>query len=150
LTDLATHSDFLRRFFSDQKLAVLATSEEGRPYLSLMAFAATADLRSLIVVTPKSSRKYRNLEGEARVALLVDDRTNQGSDFAGAVAVTALGEAEEAKDAQRGPLLDLYLAKHPQLREFATSPQAALIKVKVEKYLLVQKFQEILELPVAS
>ncbi len=41
----------VREFFDRQRLAVLATPETHRPYLSLMAFAATPDLTTLVVAT---------------------------------------------------------------------------------------------------
>jgi hypothetical protein len=34
----------LQEFFASQRSAVLATTENGQPYLSLMAFATTSDL----------------------------------------------------------------------------------------------------------
>ena len=41
----------VRELFDPQRLAVLATPETRRPYLSLMAFAATPDLSALVVAT---------------------------------------------------------------------------------------------------
>ena len=41
----------VRELFDQQRLAVLATQETHRPYLSLMAFAATPDLMTLVVAT---------------------------------------------------------------------------------------------------
>jgi hypothetical protein len=41
----------VRELFDQQRLAVLATPETHRPYLSLMAFAATPDLMTLVVAT---------------------------------------------------------------------------------------------------
>ncbi len=39
----------LHHLFETQQTAALATQERGQPYLSLMAFAATADLKNLFV-----------------------------------------------------------------------------------------------------
>jgi hypothetical protein len=41
--------DQVRELFDRQRLAVLATPETHRPYLRLMAFAATPDLTTLVV-----------------------------------------------------------------------------------------------------
>jgi nitroimidazol reductase NimA-like FMN-containing flavoprotein (pyridoxamine 5'-phosphate oxidase superfamily) len=139
-------TELIKALFRTQKLAVLATQEPEQPYLSLMAFAATEDLSTLIVATYRGTRKYRNLITAPRVSLLVDSRTNRGQDFAEALAVTILGETEEVALAEKSQFLELFLRRHPQLRDFATSPECALIKVKVEKYLAVRKFQEVLEL----
>jgi len=135
----------LKELFRSQRYAVLATNEYEQPFTSLMAFAAAEDLRQLVVLTERATRKFANLKANARVALLIDDRENKGSDTQDSVAVTVIGEAEEV-DAEAGALLlDLYLARHPYLAEFAASPSCAIVRVKVNSYLLVSRFQKVLE-----
>jgi len=41
----------LQEFFGTQRSGVLATTENGQPYLSLMAFANTSNLQYLLVAT---------------------------------------------------------------------------------------------------
>jgi len=135
----------LREIFESQRSAALATQQEGQPYLSLMAFAATPDLKQLIVATERHTRKYANLMAEPRVALLIDNRNNVPADTEEAVAVTVLGRAAEAHPAERACLLTLFLAKHPHLETFVTSPTCALITVRVHTYFVVQHFQEVQE-----
>jgi len=139
----------LRDLFESQRSAALATQQEGQPYLSLMAFAATPDLRQLIVATDRHTRKYANLMAEPRVALLIDNRSNVPSDTEEAVAITVLGRATEAQPGERAGLLSLFLAKHPHLETFITSPTCALITVRVETYFVVQHFQEVREVRMA-
>jgi heme iron utilization protein len=139
-------SQMLQELFAAQRSAVLATTENGQPYLSLMAFAATSDLQYLLVATYRATRKYRNIEADPRVALLVDNRTNQPTDTEQAMAVTALGAAKEVGAAKKDRFLQIYLAKHPHLEKFVTSPECALIEVEVERYFVVSNFQEIREL----
>jgi nitroimidazol reductase NimA-like FMN-containing flavoprotein (pyridoxamine 5'-phosphate oxidase superfamily) len=135
----------LREFFASQRSAVLATTEKGQPYLSLMAFAATGDLRHLLIATYRATRKYRNIGADPRVALLVDNRANQPSDTEQAMAVTALGRAQEAAASEKDRFLGIFLAKHPHLHQFVSSPACALIRVDVERYFLVSNFQEVRE-----
>jgi nitroimidazol reductase NimA-like FMN-containing flavoprotein (pyridoxamine 5'-phosphate oxidase superfamily) len=135
----------LQNLFGAQRYTVLSTTENGQPYLSLMAFATTIDLQYLLVATYRATRKYRNLEADPRVALLVDNRSNQPSDIEQSMAVTALGEAKEVEATEKNRFLRIYLAKHPHLEKFVSSPECALIKVKVERYFVVSKFQEIRE-----
>jgi nitroimidazol reductase NimA-like FMN-containing flavoprotein (pyridoxamine 5'-phosphate oxidase superfamily) len=138
----------LRDLFGSQRLAVLATQREGQPFANLVAFAATDDLKHLAFATTRATRKYANLSADSQVAMLVDNRRNQVSDFENAAAVTAIGKAEEAGGEYRVRLLEVYLSKHPHLKGFATSPTSALIKVNVEKYDVVRRFQHVVELRV--
>lgn len=143
-TDVEIQS-LLQELFRSQRYAVMATNEHEQPFTSLMAFAATNDLRQLVVLTERATRKFANLKANSRVALLIDNRENKGTDTQDSVAVTAIGEAEEA-DAEAGDLLlDLYLARHPYLAEFAASPSCAIVRVKINSYLLVSRFQKVLE-----
>jgi len=139
----------LRELFAGQRLAVLATHEEGgQPYVNLMAFAVSDDLKSLLLVTSRSTRKYENLEADPRVALMIDNRAHEASDIHEAMAVTVLGEAEEIAGVERDRLLPIYLEKHPHLEAFATAPSCALFRVHVRSYYLVRRFQEVTELHV--
>jgi hypothetical protein len=79
------------------------------------------------------------------VGLLIDNRSNFPADTEEAVAVTVLGRAAEAQSGETASLLSLFLAKHPHLETFVTSPTCALISVRVEKYFVVQHFQEVQE-----
>jgi general stress protein 26 len=139
----------LRELFATQRLAVLATQEEGgHPYANLMAFAVSDDLKTILLVTGRSTRKYANLRQNPHVALLIDNRSHQPSDIHEAMAVTVLGEAEEVSEAERDRLLHTYLVKHPHLEEFASSPSSALFRVDVNRYYLVRRFQHVMELHV--
>jgi general stress protein 26 len=135
----------VRELFDRQRLAVLATPEIHRPYLSLMAFAATPDLTTLVVATSKKTRKYHNLMADGRVSLLMDNRSNRALDFQEAFSVTALGTAEEVSPGERPPFRELFLAKHPHFSGFVDDPDSALIKIKIENYIVVSRFQEVLE-----
>ena len=128
-----------------QRSAALATQERGQPYISLMAFAATPDLKTIVLATDRYTRKYANLMVEPRVALLVDNRGNVPADTLEAVAVTVLGEAAEAAPAEREHLLALLVERHPHLKAFATAATSALIAVRVATYIVVQRFEEVRE-----
>jgi len=132
----------LRDLFASQKLAVLGTQSEGQPYNCLVAFACTEDFRHLMFATKRETRKYKEIKAEPRVAFLVDNRANRESDFRNATAVTATGKAKELKGAEKKSLLNIYLAKHPQLMDFVDSPDNALIVVKIKDY-VISSFREV-------
>ena len=149
MTDAEIQS-VLGDLFRSQRYAVLATDQRGQPFTSLMAFAASEDLAQLVVLTERAARKFANLKANSRVALLIDNRENKGSDTQESVAVTAIGEAQELGALAGAPLLRLYLARHPYLASFAASPSCAIVRVKVSSYQLVSRFQEVVEWHVGS
>ena len=113
---------------SSQKLAVLCTHRERQPYASLVAFVTTKDLKHIYFVTPKSTRKYTNLESNPRVSVLVNSSQNLESDFHSAMAVTIIGHAAETVGRQRESLIDRYVEKHPYLEDFAREAIDAAIR----------------------
>jgi nitroimidazol reductase NimA-like FMN-containing flavoprotein (pyridoxamine 5'-phosphate oxidase superfamily) len=136
----------LKRLLKSGKLAVLATHRNGQPYCSLVAFSHTRDLKYLIFATCRSTRKYENLSADKRVSMLVDSRTNRESDFHKAEAVTITGKATEVSKGMRSEYLRTYLRKHPELKGFVSSPNCALLRLKVNRYYLVSRFQEVMEI----
>jgi nitroimidazol reductase NimA-like FMN-containing flavoprotein (pyridoxamine 5'-phosphate oxidase superfamily) len=140
----------LRELMSGQKLAVLSTHNGGQPYASLVAFACSEDLGSLYFVTPRTTRKFSNLHGDCRMALLVTSSANQETDFHEAMAVTVVGSAAEIHGPDKEAALNHYIAKHPYLEDFARSPTCAFVKVHPRTYILVKNFQHVMELHVAS
>jgi nitroimidazol reductase NimA-like FMN-containing flavoprotein (pyridoxamine 5'-phosphate oxidase superfamily) len=135
----------LKDMLTAQRFCVLATQGQGQPYGSLVAFAVTDDLKQLVFATSRDTRKFSNLKSDARVALVIDSRSNSDADLRNAVAVTALGLAHESSGDERDRLTRLYLAKHPSLAEFIGSPEMALCAVAVEDY-IVARFNEVARL----
>jgi nitroimidazol reductase NimA-like FMN-containing flavoprotein (pyridoxamine 5'-phosphate oxidase superfamily) len=135
----------LRALFDSQRYAVLATDDFGQPFTSLMAFAGTDDLRHLVILSDRNTRKFANLVANSRVALLIDDRGNKTTDTQESIAVTVLGRAFEA-DADNGDALaQLFLARHPGLADFAATPDCAVIRVEVSGCLLLEQFEHTIE-----
>lgn len=128
-----------------QTFAVLGTSRQGHAYSSLVAFSATDSGESLYFATTRATRKYHNLAADNMVSLLLDNRAELNMPLYEAAAVTAYGSAEELNDDERSAALQGYLARHPQLKTFATAPTTALFRINVKEYHLVQRFQNVTE-----
>jgi hypothetical protein len=77
--------------------------------------------------------------------MVFDNRSNRVADFRKAVAATALGRAKEIKGRDRQKASKMFLAKHPHLKEFVSSPTCALVRIRVEVYYLVWRFQNVFE-----
>ena len=136
------------RLLNEQLQGVLATQQQAQPYTSLMAFAHTPDLHFLIFATYRDTQKHANLLLNSAVSFLVDNRSNDPVDYQRAVAISVCGFAQAIPDEERAGSLARYLAKHPALREFATSPDCALLRVVVSCYRLVSQFQAVELLPI--
>ena len=125
----------LAAILNSQYFGVLNTVGDNQPYSSLVSFAATEDLDSLVFVTERGTRKYRNMQDNPAISLLVDNRTNRISDISEATAVTAIGTIHEEPD-NESIYRDMFLTKHPGLRRFIDSPDAAVIIVTVREYII--------------
>jgi len=136
------------RLLAGQKLGVLATREPRSPYLSLVAFAVSRDLRNVYFATEVDTRKHANLIRFPDVSMLLDNRRNAAADFDRGIAVTALGRAGEVKARSRKEVLGLYLRKHPTLEGFVKSPSCRIFQVRVKTYILVTQFQQVLKIQI--
>lgn len=131
----------VKELFSSQMLCVLSTDFQGQPYSNLLAFAETDDLRSIIFVTNRKTSKYDNALLNKKVAVLVDSRTNTELDFKRALAITAIGNAEELTGDQAQEYARLLVAKHPYLNSFVYNINSAIIRVNIES-LVVASFNK--------
>jgi nitroimidazol reductase NimA-like FMN-containing flavoprotein (pyridoxamine 5'-phosphate oxidase superfamily) len=136
----------LANLLKSQNLAVLATHNQGQPYTSLVAFTGSEDLKALYFVTGQATRKYANLMGDPRAAMMIDNRSNAPADIADAMAATAGGSVDIVSENERIKLLYIYLQKHPHLAEFAKSPSTRLIRLNVCCYYVVNRFQNVVEI----
>ena len=137
---------YIQELLVKQRLAVLSTqTPDGQPYASLVAFAASEDMRCILFATPNTTRKYANLVADPKVSLLIDNRSNKETDIHRAMAVTVLGVAEPV-GIDDNHFFHLFLSKHPYLEGFLNSPTCAWIRVKVDCYNLVRNFQKVMKL----
>lgn len=135
----------LKQLLFGQSLGVLATSLDPYPYPSLVGFAASEDLSEIYFMTPRATRKYANLTRHPQASILIDSRTHNPNDFFNAAAVTAIGSAEECPASVQAAAKAVFLSRHPQLTDFATAETSAIMRLKVETYILVMDFQRVIE-----
>lgn len=146
MTDQASLKKEITALVRSQLLTVLSTHREGQPYASLVAFIASEDLGSIYFATGRATRKFKNMEQDRRVALLIDNRSNQENDFHNAAAITVIGKVRELEQENRANVETRYLSRHPYLEEFVKAPTTALMNIQVSRYIMVTRFQEVLEL----
>lgn len=128
----------------NMRFAVLATSDEGGPYASLIAFAFTPDCKTVIFATPKATRKYRNMRSQKSVSILIDNRSQTPEDLSRAEAVTLVGTVRPVRTgARKEEYSKLFSDKHPQLASFINEPGTALMAVVIEQAIHVTRFQDV-------
>lgn len=134
--------------FDALRFSVLATSDKGSPYTSLIAFALTPDHHTLIFATPKATSKYENIKSQPAVSILIDNRSQESGDFQGAQAVTLLGTAEEViTPAQKEACRTVLVNRHPELAAFIDEPGTSLIAVTLHQAVHVAHFQDVSRWP---
>jgi nitroimidazol reductase NimA-like FMN-containing flavoprotein (pyridoxamine 5'-phosphate oxidase superfamily) len=139
----------VKDLFESQTLAVLSTQKNDQPYASLVAFVASPDLAQIIFLTPNTTRKYENLRDNPKVAILVNNSMNQAADIYTAVSVTATGIAATVEGYEKEQFLEIYLEKHPHLKSFSSASTTSLVCVCVDRYFMVNQFQNVIEIQVA-
>lgn len=138
--------DILKDILKDQYLGVLATERNGRPYTNLIAFASTEDLKKILFVTPRFTRKYSNIQTSHYASIMMDNRSNTVLDFKRATVVNAMGMVKEVDKTTF--YSDLYLSKQPHLKDFLQAPTSALMMVEVDKYIIATSFQNVVEMEI--
>lgn len=142
----ANVAERLKFINSTQRHAVLATAPNDQPYTSLVAFAMTPDMTSLVFATPRKTAKYRNILRNRKVALLVDTRSNTVASYVKSEAITIIGTAMPLRRGKiREALSGILIKKHPALRRFVQEETTAIIVVKAEKCFHTGSFQEVTE-----
>ncbi|NDY72558.1 pyridoxamine 5'-phosphate oxidase family protein [Desulfobacter hydrogenophilus] len=131
--------------FESQNLAVLSTQKDNQPYSNLVAFASSSDLKYFYFLTPNTTRKYEHLTANPKVSILVHDSQNKADDFYNAVSVTGTGVSEEIDKSMAQKALDLYLKKHPDLKDFSRAPTTAFIRISIKRYFMVNRFQNVVD-----
>ena len=142
----------IRGLVANERFMVLCTrgetsAHEPMAYGSLVAFAASDDLREVAFVTPRTTRKYGLLAACGEVALVFDSRSRHAQQTMEIEAVTAVGVAEEVTldSSERYPWQEALNQRHPELARFVVSPSCALFRIRVRRYVHVQRFQEVFE-----
>ena len=128
------------------RFAVLATEGEGQPHASLIAITPVDSYRQLVFATYRSTRKFRNLAHNGKVAILYEIQKTGRSDEKSYV-ITAFGFAKEIMIEENDSTLSAHLKRHPDLGPFLRSSDCALILVTVEAYQIVHGIDNVIWWP---
>jgi putative heme iron utilization protein len=121
--------------------AALATSLDGRPYVSLVAVACDSDASPLLLLSDLAQHT-RNLLAERRVSLLFEATAGYADPLAGP-RLTVLGCAARVDDPR---LAARFVARHPASAVYADFADFHLYRIAIERGHLVAGFGRIVDL----
>ena len=128
---------------NEQLFAVLSTTGTAGLHSVIVSFVSADDMREILFLTPRQTRKFHNIMKYKEVTLFIDNRSNRITDTQRTIGVEAVGRAEEADEDSRERYRNLYLQKYPEMCDFAEAQNTALIKITVDRYEVVQHFQNV-------
>lgn len=131
----------MKNLIREKDTCVLATVSEGKPHCSLMSYAADPECREIYMVTHRQTKKYRNLEGNASVSLLIDTRGGAGKEEIKALTVGGIFQKIEGAE-KPGRVRRALLVRHPGLRVFLDDPGAEIFSVRVQSLQLLEGIQD--------
>ncbi len=132
----------IRQLLESQKLATLATQSAESPYCNIVAFSHSGDLKTLYFATPRTTKKYGNLQHNPNVSVLIDNRESLGGDFTTGLAVTAIGRVTELFPPADADCRRLHADRHTSIADFILSPDCALMQIVIEQYIVVRNISE--------
>ena len=132
--------DKMKELLKAKDICVLATVSDNRPHCSLMVYATDEQCREIYMVTHRQTKKFRNLIENPVVSLLIDTREEDfGPRRSNAKALTVNGVFRVMNEPhERESILARLVQRHPHLKGFAEDPDAELIRIKIESFLLLE------------
>lgn len=129
----------IKTLIKSKDVCVLSTVSGGKPHCSLMSYVADEACSKFYMITLPGTKKYRNLEGNSAVSLLIDSREEDVDRRRKDIrALTVSGVFQELKDpSEEARILRQLLEKHPHLRELAESGRAKVFAVCVRSFQLL-------------
>lgn len=131
----------MKELVRKKNMCVLATISDHKPYCSLMAYITDALCKEIYMVTLKNTTKFKNLQRNPCVSLLIDTRETQPRSNAQALTIdgvfTSLTD-ENKKQKIRGRMLESF----PHMKDFIHHREAELIRIKINSFLLLDGVSE--------
>jgi uncharacterized protein YhbP (UPF0306 family) len=116
------------------RYGVVATAAEGRPNAALMAFAAVAQGRELVLASHRDTRKYADLEANPSVAIAIEHEQRQPPRAPKRVGVTAMGSVDMVTGGEIIGARNAFLRRNPDLAGFVVEADCVLLRVRVKGY----------------
>ena len=130
----------IRSLIKSKDVCVLSTVSGGEPHCSLMSYVTDDDCREFYMLTLPATKKYRNLEGNSAVSLLIDTREEDVDHRRKDIrALTVSGVFRKIDDdATAEAIIRKLLQKHPHLEDFAKSGAIKVFAVRAKSFQLLE------------
>jgi len=134
----------MKEFLKQNDMCVLATCSDNKPHTSLMSYITDPEGTIVYMVTHRSTRKWHNIISNPQVSLLVDTRPYGPASERGKIkALTVQGICRFLEDKKtKHSLVEEIVKQHPHLSTLAYHPDAEVVAVTVESFLLLDGVSE--------
>jgi nitroimidazol reductase NimA-like FMN-containing flavoprotein (pyridoxamine 5'-phosphate oxidase superfamily) len=129
-----------RALIRNQGTCVLATASQNRPHCSLMAYSTNHSCDEIYLITPRDSKKYKNMLENPAVSLLIDTRQNTSNqDHNEIIALTVSGRFQEIiGDSEQERIRKELSRRHPELENFFENPESKPVKIIIESIMFLE------------
>jgi nitroimidazol reductase NimA-like FMN-containing flavoprotein (pyridoxamine 5'-phosphate oxidase superfamily) len=126
----------IKALAKEKSMCVLATVAGAKPYCSLMAYVADELCEEIYMVTHRKTQKYKNLLENPAVSLLIDTREKIPRSRVQALTIEGAFQRLE-NETKKNTVKKTLLTIHPNLKDFINHPDAELICIKINAFLLL-------------
>ena len=129
----------IKTIIKSKDVCVLSTVSGGDPHCSLMSYITDDTCREFYMITLTGTKKYRNLEGNSAVSLLIDTREEDIDRSRKDIrALTVSGVFHKLEDpSEEKRILKQLIERHPHLKEFTESGKAKIFAVRAKAFQLL-------------
>lgn len=135
--------EYIEEVLKASRFAVLATEGDGHPHASLIAITPFGKSRQLIFATYRNTLKYRNLEHNNKVAVLIEGEYVNMNGLNESVILTIIGHTEEISISDNEAACQAHLKRHPEMGSFMLSSDCAIFMVIARSYQVVYVIDDI-------
>ena len=126
----------MRSLLRRKSSCVLATTDGDTPHCSLMAYITSEVADRMFLITPRNTRKYRNIKHHPNVSLLIDTRGEQ--ERINTQALTLTGTCYTLDDHEEASIVkEAFSRHHPHLRDFIFNENVAILCIEFDSFLLL-------------
>ena len=115
---------------------VLATTDGHTPHCSLMAYIPSETADRLFLVTPRNTKKYRNIMHHPHVSLLIDTRGERSRNNTQALTLTGTCHALEDSE-ETLVVMKAFKRQHPHLHDLISRGDVVFLCVEFDSFLFL-------------